>query len=384
MSAIAFAMLLIQVLMSFQAGTYGPIIDGAARFGGGHMQIQSPDYEDEPRIEHTLKVTEDFIRELEQVEGIERATPRAETYALVSNEERSDGALVSGVDPRGEKESSLLGSAIREGNYLDEADHAVIGAGVAKNLNLKLNSDLVILGSDKDGGMAASVKTVVGIFETGNAALDRVLVQITLPAFQEIFGLDEEAHRILLYVEHPDRLNSTYERLQDLVPEDMRLLSWKELMPDVSQGLEIDLIGNAVIYVILTTIIVLSIANTFVMTMFERTREFGMLMSIGIQRGTLFRMVLTEALFLWIVGVVVGFLLSGALIGVLAKVGIGVEGMEDVTAQYFISDRIYPAFNTAVLTLAPLAIGFGILVSASIAFLRLYRLQVVEALRDEE
>ncbi len=381
--AVAFAVFLIQSLMSFQAGTYGPMIDGAARFGGGHMQIQHPQYEDDPRIEHTFELPEGLVDSLAETEGVEIVTLRAETFALLSNEERSEGGLITGVLPGKEKDVSQIAASLIEGSYLDGSDHAFIGAGIARNLDLQVDSELVILGSDKDGAMAATVLIVGGIFETGNAALDRTLVQIPLQKFQETFGLTNEIHRLLIYVDDTGNLPSVYESLQGKVPSQLRLLDWGELMPDVKQGIQLDLVGNAVIYVIMTVIIVLSIANTFVMTMFERTREFGMLMSIGVQTGTLFRMVLIEALLLWVLGVAIGLCISGILIGTLSEVGINVEAMEDIAQQYFI-DALYPAFNTTVLVLPPLAIGFGILVSASIAFLRLYRIQVVEALRDEE
>ena len=242
----------------------------------------------------------------------------------------------------------------------------------------------MIFGINKEDGVAASIAIVGGIFESGNAILDRSIVQIPLTTFQNVFGLESEAHRLLFFLENSDYLPAAYRQLLPLVPENLRLIDWTELMPEVAQSIQMDLVGNAVVYVVLITIIVLSIANSFVMTMFERTREFGMLMSIGIQTGTLFRMVLVEAMFLWVLGALVGYALSGALIGTLATVGIGAPGMEDLTQQFFIGDRIYPAFSTLVLVLAPLAIGFGIFVSAVISFLRLYRLQAVEALRDEE
>ena len=383
-SAIAFGMLLIQTFMSFQAGSYGPMIDGAARFGGGHMQIQVPEYEEEPRLEHTLTVSDEILAELREVEGVHVVTPRAESYALLSNEERSVGALISGVDPEWEKVSSQLPKAIKEGEYLTQPDHAYIGSGIAKNLDLRLGSELVIFGINKEDGVAATIAIVGGIFESGNAILDRSIVQIPLTTFRNVFGLESEAHRLLFFLENSDYLPAAHRQLLPLVPENLRLIDWTELMPEVAQSIQMDLVGNAVVYVVLTTIIVLSIANSFVMTMFERTREFGMLMSIGIQTGTLFRMVLVEAMFLWVLGALVGYALSGALIGTLATVGIGAPGMEDLTQQFFIGDRIYPAFSTLVLVLAPLAIGFGIFVSAVISFLRLYRLQAVEALRDEE
>ena len=382
-SAIAFATLLIQALMSMQAGTYGPMIDGAAKFGGGHMQIQHPLYEDEPRMEHTLSYDDRLLERLRHASKTASVTPRAETYALLSNEERSEGGLVMGVVADHERDVSAFALRIREGTFLTQEDHAFVGSGIAKNLSLELGSELVLFGTAKDGTMAATVLVVGGIFETGNTALDRAFIQIPLSTFQGVFGLEDKAHRISIFANDVDDLDVAYEEMKKEVSPETRLLSWQELMPEVEQSIRLDFVSNGIIYAIFTIIVVLSIANTFVMTMFERTREFGMLMAIGVNTNTIFRTVLVEATLLWIVGSAIGMVLSGLVIGPLSVIGISGESIEEVSQQYFI-EGLFPAFNTAVITIAPLAIGVGILVSASVAFLRLYRLQVVEALRDEE
>ena len=378
-------MMLCQFMMSMQAGSYGPMIEGATRFTTGHLQVQHELFHDQPRIEYLVNNAAEIQEKIANLPGIEAVLPRAQSFALLSNEDRSFGGLVVGVDPELEREHSFLPNQIAEdGEYLPSESSALVGSRLARNLGLQLGGELVILGSSPDGNMAAHVAIVDGIFDTGNAVLDRSLVQLPLSTFQRVFDLGEQVHYITAFVDDPLAMGGTVSRVQATLPEATRAIDWTTLVPGIQQSIQIDLISNAVIAAVLMLVIVLSIANSFVMTMFERTREFGMLLAIGIQPGLMFRMLLAEAVLLWIVGVVFGTILSGVLIGSLLQVGIPVPGGEAVADSWFMPDRMYPGVNGYVIFVTPVAIGIGILISAGIAFLRVFRMQVVEALRDRE
>lgn len=376
-------MLLIQSLMSLQYGAYLPMVDGSARIGGGHIQIQHHLYLDDPRIDHHVPDVSVLLSAMDTLDTIEAATARVESFALLAHGEESTGVLVQGVMRDREMVVSDLPGHLSQGEYLTEGDHAYVGAALARNLDLEVNSELVILGSDPDGSVAATVVRVGGIFDTGIAILDRAIVQIPLETMQSVFALSDSAHRMVIMVNDGLRLEEAVADLQKLIPTDMSVRDWKELSPDVEQSIRLDKLSNSVIYVVLTIIIVSSIANTFVMTMFERTREFGILQAVGVRPATIFRMLMTEAAFLWLIGMVAGLVVSGVAIAVLMLHGVPIpfEGMD---VQFSMPERIYGTINYLVVVYAPVALGIGVLLSACIAFLRLYRLQVVEALRDEE
>ena len=95
------------------------------------------------------------------------------------------------------------------------------------------------------------------------------------------------------------------------------------------------------------------------MIVFERTREFGMLLAIGMRPGLIVRQVLYEALCLWIVGVAVGLGLVAVFVGYLVATGIPIEGVEDLANSFYIDDRIYPQFTVSALATAPLVLLVG-------------------------
>lgn len=376
-------MFLIQLMMSFQFGSYATWIELATRMASGHIQIQHHQFEEESRIEYVVSNITELTASLKQETDIVALSPRAEAFVLLSNEEKSFGGLIVGVDPTLEAETSDIPTKLVEGDYLTDEDGAFVGIGIARNLDLQIGSELVIIGSDVDGSVAATVQAVTGIFES-KTPIDRALVQIPLSRFQDVFSIPDSAHRLVLMVEDPQELEETLAQVHALTGESLVVKDWHELMPEISHGIQIDIISNAVLQWTLILIIVLSILNTFVMTLFERTREFGMLFAIGMHKGTVFRMIVVESVLLWLIGVAAGAVLTGIVVGMLSQTGIPIPGADQLAERMYMPDRFYPTITWGVALTAPLALGVGSIVASSLASLRIYRIKTAEALRETE
>lgn len=372
--------------MSFQVGSYGPMIEVATRFGSGHLQIQHQDYKDEPKLERTIPNSKDVITNLANIPNITAVAPRSESFALLNNEEKSYGAMIIGVDALSESDVSYLPRNISEGEYLPNFDSAYTGTILAKNLGLKLGDEIVLLSHDNLGGIAASVPILTGTFASGNDQLDRSLVQIPLETFNDVFQLENDVHRIVVMVENPLDLDSTKKAIGQILPPATRLYDWRELMPEISQNIRLDKITNGIIYGTLTIIVVLSIANTFVMSIFERTREFGTLRALGMKNFALFRMFLTESIILWLIGVSIGITVT--ILGnlPLAHFGIALSslGVDQIAGQFYLPERLHPHIDINVLLVAPLALGVGICTTSTFAATRMYRISLIKALRFKE
>lgn len=381
-----FAVLLVQLGMSFQAGSYEPMVEVSTRFASGHLQVQHSDYKDDPRIEHLVSDATNLRTKLLTVPAITAVSNRTEIFGLVTKDERSYGALVVGVDPLIDPTTSHLAQQISEGLYLDSPNSAIIGSALARNLRASVGDEIVILSSDVDGSVAFVAPTVSGVFETGNDALDRSLVQVPRSLINEALLLGDGAHRVVIMVDEPMFPERSLDAIAAFVPAPASLLDWRELMPEISQSIRLDKISNGIVYGTLTVIVVLSIANTFVMTMFERTREFGMLRAVGMRNSSIFSMFLTETLLMWVLGVAIGYVLSTCALFPLIKLGLGMEsmGMDQFAGLLFLPDRIYPAVDLKVILVAPVSIGIGMILSTMLASIRLYRLSLVDALRYQE
>lgn len=187
-------------------------------------------------------------------------------------------------------------------------------------------------------------------------------------------------------VRDPLDLDVTKRAIERVLPPATRVYDWRELMPEISQNIRLDKISNGIIYGTLTIIVVLSIANTFVMSIFERTREFGTLRALGMKNFALFRLFLTESFILWLLGVSVGITVS--ILGNLPMAHYGIAlsalGVDQLAGQFYLPDRLYPHIDMNVLLVAPLALGLGICITSMFAAARMYRISLIRALRFKE
>ena len=128
----------------------------------------------------------------------------------------------------------------------------------------------------------------------------------------------------------------------------------------------------------------LCVVNSFIMTVFERTREFGMLLAIGMRPTRIILMLQWEALFVCLLGIGIGLLLALGLTLWLMEVGIYLgEAMEEYAQQFYMPDRMYPALSWEAFTISPLVMLVGTQLAALLPSLRIRRLKAVEALRSE-
>ena len=385
---ISFAAALVGIMVAFQGGVYGPWIDNATSLLTGHIQVQHPAYFDDPKMARTLPSGTALVRTLEDLPGVQGATARAEAFALVSVGERSYGAMVMGVDANREPDLFTLPGFLREGEYLPRSDSAFIGSSLAVNLGVALGDEIVALGTAKEGGVAALVLQVDGIFDTGRAEIDRSVLQAPLAAVQNAFELGDDVHRVVLKVDDPNGTAAYRGELAPLVPNDARLLDWDELLPELRQGIRLDAITARMMYWLLMIVVAMSVVNSFIMTVFERTREFGMLIAIGMRPNAIIGMLTIEALGMWAIGTAIGLALCVATVLPLNVVGVQVgalaEGVDDIYRQLMIPDSLRPELSSGVLLFAPSVLLVGTVLGNLVPALRVRRMRPVEALREEE
>ena len=383
---IAFAIALTVIGMALQQGSYSMQIEAGTSFMAGHLQVQRQDYLDQSRFEQTINGVTELIRRLEQQPEVHSVAPRVEASALVSGDERSFGAQVLGVDMQRESRTVRFFSQVARGRLIAGGSEAAIGAALARNLELDLGGELVVLGSGREGGVAALVLEVVGIFESGMADLDRAMVVAPIETVQQAFGLGDDAHQLVLRAEQVEKSAWLAEALVPLLPEGAVVRSWEKVLPEVKQGIEMDRIGARFFYGLIMAVVIFSVVNTFIMTVFDRTREFGMLRAIGMRPGRILWMVQVEAACLWALGAALGLALSVSATLLLSAYGIplrGMDGIDEMMSQFFLPERLHPEPTVAGLVVGPLLMLAGTQLAALIPSLRIRRLQTVAALRSE-
>ena len=383
--SIGFAAWMLIFSLSLQDGTFTLMLDNSARVTVGHVQVQHPDFQDNPRLEHVLTDAQSLRSHIEALPGVAAAALRGQAMALVSSDERSFAAQVLGVEAGRERQWSTVPASIGEGRYLESAGEACIGSVLARNLGVAVGDEIVLLGTAKEGGVAAAVSRVVGLIATGTVALDRSIVQVPLADFQAAWDLaPDEAHALVVVADDVRDSLPVAREVAGLV-SGWQTLNWKQLMPEVEEFIQLKIMGTWLFFVIIAVIVTFSIVNAFMMTLFERTPEFGMLKAIGMRPVNILFGLQIEAVWLWALGMCIAIGVSLAMILPMAAVGIPlpVEAAE-LTAVINMPDRMFPLFSREAAWAAGAVMFAGTQLALLVPARRLWTLRCVDALRARE
>lgn len=383
-SAIAFSAMLLVFMITLQLGAYDMIIGNTLRVFVGEMQIQREGYLDKPQMRKSIPQARALAEALRQRTGLTALAVRANGFALASSGTRSYGVPVIGVEPQHEPAVSTIPRLIKQGRYLSAADapEVVLGAALARNLRLEVGDELTLLGSGRDGSVAAAVLPVVGIFESGTPEIDRHLVQMPLVTFQDVFSMGAEAHAIVVSGAALADIPNTYARVRAHLPADrgLVLLDWDRLVPGVKQLIQADTLQNWFTYIVLIVVVTFSILNTFLMSVLERTREFGIMLALGATPFRIGSLVVLESALLTLLGLAIG-VAGGAAIAVYFYFhGFTFPGMKEIYAQFGLPGVITPKLSFTALTLGPTVIFLFTLAAALYPALRIRRLNAVQAM----
>ncbi len=386
-SAIAFASAILVFMLSFQFGSYETMINSSVKIHTGHLQVQGEDYQEKRDIRMVVSDPYAIGKILDETPGVDAYTYRATTFSMVSSNERTYGVMIIGIDPKREACVSTMKDTIREGSYLEEDDYegALVGSILARNLQVGLGDEQTILGQGRDGSVAATLLTVRGIYKSALPDFNRSSIQITLKNFQDLFEMRGAAHEVVVIgssLKNVAGIKAAVQAgIENLEPEKpLVVLDWMELVPGLLQGIQMDLIGGLIFYFILIMVVAFSIMNTFLMAVFERTKEFGVLMAIGTTPRRLTKILLIESVSLTMVGIVAGIILGIIITLYFQAHGIEFEGSSEMMSEFGISGKMYPRLSLLSVSIGPAFVLIITFLAALYPALRIRRLRPVEAL----
>jgi putative ABC transport system permease protein len=383
--AMVFSNVLIVFLVSLQFGMYRMMIDNTLQAFTGHMQVQAPGYKDDKKMRQSVPGIVALAAKLRGVLGRETVAARAAGFALASSEERSYGIQIYGVQPQFEVKVSSIPGLVKQGRYLADPDAAeiVVGSVLARNMKVAVGDELTLLGSGRDGSFAAAIVTVVGIFDSGVADLDRSIAEMPLRAFQDTFAMGDAGHEIAVVAPDLLAVSSVQQQVEAALPPDENLIvhDWNALQPGLQQAIQADLASAWFMYGILIVLVAFSVLNTQLMSVLERTKEFGIILSLGLTPGRIGRLVILEAALMSGLGLVLG-VAGGLLVTLYFNInGFSYPGMEEMAQQFNVSSKMYPQISVLSAMLGPTIVFIGSLLASLYPALRLHWLHPVAAMR---
>lgn len=393
LSSIAIGFALATLMIGLNDGAHNSMIRNAIKLGEGHLTVQPRGYLEAPANHKYLADGLALRERLDALRIAGRVAPRISLQLLATSASNSVGARLEGLDSRQDQRANLLRPRLMAGSWIEPGDQRgiLIGDGMADRLKVRVGSKVVLMAGQQGGDSQAQLGRVRGIFDAGVDELDDYLIlgdTLLARRFLEGEGADparQPVTRFALFLDDPDRLPDWKARLQSTVADNaVVVLDWREMMPQLVQFIMVDDAGNYIFLVLILIMVVFGILNTVLMSVLERTREFGLLRALGLSRYHLLWLVFCESLLLSLLAVGIGWLGAGGVHLWFARNGIDIGALMGGSTEMmgtFMDPVIYTELSTWRVSQLTLLIFAATLGSGVYPAIKASRVTPVEALR---
>lgn len=388
--AVAFAVLI--VLVGLVEGMARQMVANGTRLLLAHLQVHDAAYLPGRSLHDTLGGAGGtdlpaLLAAVERAPGVRVAAPRVLGFGLLSTGPRSAGAQLVGLDPGREARVTALLGALVEGRGLAGASprSVLLGKTLAEELDARVGTEVAVVTQAADGTIGNELWTVAGILQTGLGALDRSLALVAIGDLQALMSLGpSRIHEIAARLDDPEGAEAAVAALErsGTLPPDARARSWRRLAPELVDYLALLRGSNWLTILIIGLFAAFGVLNTMLMAVFERTRELGLLASLGVRPWQVLGIVVAESACLAAVGLAAGLALGALGMTYLVRHGWDVtRWTEGVTVAGVLFDPVmraawdWPGTARIAATLAVISVLAGLLPA-----LRAARMKPVEAL----
>ncbi|WP_249755794.1 ABC transporter permease [Microvenator marinus] len=316
-AGVSVAVALLVWTLAYMEGFVAELIRGATNTELGQVQVHLPEYVERPQIFHAWALDDEKRAQVEELEGVVAIAPRVRAFGIIGHEKRSLVAQVTGVVPEEEKKVSLVADALVQGEWftkrVEGRTDAVIGVGLAKQLGIKAGDELVLLLEAADGSMGNELLHVLGVVETRNQKVDRSAVYMRLEDVQFVAAIDGEIHELAVRVADVLEADLVAQEIQSTLGEELKVRSWRQILPEISQMLDMTEKSDLVMYFMVYLIVAFGLFNSQRMSALERVREFGVMRALGVTPSQLGGVVFLETVWMTAIGAGIGVLVGGAV-----------------------------------------------------------------------
>lgn len=308
-SAIAFAVTLAIVRLGFDDGVFALSLRTAVRTSTGYLQIQRTGYNDNPTLQKSFTVTPSLDSAISRAPEINGSSPRIHAGALLSYHNHSLGAMIMGVEPKTENLITDFPQKVYEGRFLgnDSAPDIVVGYKLLRNLRARVGDSVVVLAQGFDGVLENMFVRIVGTFRTGSDEFDRTGAFMSVPVLQSFLAMGNRVNALALSVKDPADVGKIAKTLDTtLRPMGLVAVPWQDLLPQLEQSMGFSHAAHLIFLFLLFLVVGFGILNAMLMSVTERFREFGVMLSIGMSNVRLAATVAIEMIFMILMGFVVG------------------------------------------------------------------------------
>lgn len=386
--AIAFGLTMMYLVITLNSGSYREMMRQGISTMAGHVVIAHPDYTREGEVHQVVAGAAQRIADTRDALPHAIVAPRIYAAGLLSSTTGSVGVGLRGIDPEAEAQIVDLAGQVVDGAWLAPGDTrgVLIGRALAERLAVGLGDRVVFMGQGASGEMESRLFRVAGIFRSGGSELDAFLAISAIEPVQEVLGRPDTVHQITVHLPDARKADAARDALLPRMPEGVAVLTWREALPELIALIEMDRVSSDIMMGIIGVIVALGVLNTVLMSVLERTREFGVLLAIGLRPRRLAALVLAEGLVLGLGGTALG--VACGLIASWPIVAWGVDYTSFVGETLEMEGLVMSAVMkgawdpTRLSNYALAAVAMTVL-SAVYPALHLMRLQPVDAMRGD-
>ena len=292
------------------------------------------------------------------VKGVANVLERVSRDGILSKDGRIESVTLIGIDPLEERKSTAVWKKIVEGKYLKRRERAVVlGRLLAEKLKVEPGEDLRF----SSGPGAASTRfTVSGVYQTGIDHLDRSVAFCPL----EVIPAGTDTWSAAIFLEegvNPESIISIYHRT---LPEEYDFKSWSELMPDLSQLVDLNYISMGFVTVLVFGVVSLGIGCAFVIFILKNLREYGIMKAMGSTPGEMALLIVAEVILMNLAACFVGVLVGVLAVFLVGKTGVDLTAFTSHNRYFTVSAVIFPRLTSYSLGLPPALAFLGSLAAA--------------------
>ncbi len=373
---------LLSLSISISEGTYDTAIRTFTSAFTGHVQVHARGYLDQPTLFKTLANAEAVGAKVRSVRGVRAWTPRVYAGVLAFAGAKTTVARLIGADPVREPKTLRTAERLASGSFLSssEAKEALIGSDLAGVLGLKVGDELVLITQGADGSVANDAFRVRGILKGGGISAGNQ-VYVPLAAAQDFLVLPGRVHELIVTLDDFSRSRAAARAIAAaLADPSLEVAPWEVTERSFYHAMTLDKEGMWLMFIVIVAIVAMGVLNTVLMTVLERTREYGILKALGTRPRDLFRLIVLETGILALLATSLAALVSLWVDAWFVHHGILYAAGADMGGV--VVDTLYGSLKARCFTQpALITLGTALLVSAFPA-LRVVHIRPVTALRD--
>ncbi len=319
---------------SMTEGSYNNVIKIFTEDHTGHIQIHSEDYLTRPKIHKNIDDSSTVESVLQKSDFVRSYTKRVFSPALAYSENKNTPVKIVGIDPDLERATTRLADKVKEGAYFNDLPNsdgyfkAMIGVSAAKSLQLNVGDEIILISQGADGSIANDIY-IVGAIVGSKSSWDSSTVYLPLAAAYDFLTLYGKSHQFALVLKDPADVIEATASIRAQLPA-FSVDPWMEVEETFYKTMQSDKEGNRFSLFIIVFIVFIGVLNTVLMSVMERTHEFGVLKAIGSRPQTITLMILLETTLLAILSVLGGIVLAIPLILWISMVGFALPEPVDV------------------------------------------------------